>query len=260
MSIYKAYDVRGIYPDEINQEIISKITKGFLVYFKRAGNLKLGAKILVGNDVRLSSPELKKAVVDTILRAGFDVDDMDVATTDSFYFSVGFFDYAGGIHIGASHNPPQYNGIKAVARGVDFVRGEEVEKLIPFIYEIPDAPDLGAVRKVDLLKIFTDYNLKRGRASDLTMRRKVVLDPGNGATILLLPYILPGLPIDPVIVNNELDGNFPGRGPNPYLPEVYEKLRNLVLENKADFGVAWDNDADRIMFIDETGKAIPGDT
>lgn len=258
-SIFRAYDIRGIYPDQVNENSIKALVKAFLLRFQKSGFLKPGGKILLATDARTSSPSLKDSAEEVILETGVDVDYMGQVTNDSFYFSVGKLGYAGGIYIGASHNPLQYNGIKGVAYGVDFIRGVELKQLMPSISELSEIGKSGRMNEVDLLPGFAEYTLREGFAEKLKQKKKVVLDPGNGTAVRLIPHMLPGLPIEPTVINGELDGTFPGRGPNPYAQGATQKLAKTILDVGADFGVAWDNDADRILFVDEKGRPLPGD-
>jgi len=252
MSIYKAYDVRGIYPAELNEELAYKIGRAFVAFFKVKN-------VLVGRDVRLSSPELHKELIKGIREQGADVIDIGIADTNTFYYAVYNLKADSGIMVTASHNPKEYNGFK-------FVR----QKAIPVTEQsgILDIKNLveknkfekqrkGKVKsKKNIAKRFIKNNLALVNYKEIK-ELKVVVDYGNGAAVIAGKELFNKLKCSFFPINHNIDGNFPGRGANPWVN--YKEISEAVKEKKADIGITFDGDGDRIFFIDETGKLISGD-
>lgn len=213
---------------------------------------------MIGRDGRNSSPELCDALITELLSQGASVDYLDITTTDAFYWVVGSKNYPAGIMVTASHNPPEYNGFKMVGRGVSSVSGKQFEEIISseeFKNWQPGSQKRGELKKINPFPEFVQALLDiAGRAEG---KFKIVADPGNGTANVILKEILPRLPVEVEIIHGTIDGNFPGRGPDPMVN--CGPLCSKVTETGADFGVAWDNDSDRILFVDETGKMVPGD-
>ena len=251
--IFKAYDVRGIYPIEINEDIAYKIGRG-IAKFLKAG------KIVIGRDNRLSSEGLFKSLCDGIRDEGVDILDIGVTTTPIFYLVVAKYGYDGGIMISASHNPKEYNGFKVVAKNSVPIGGEtgleEIKKIVQKLKSIQMPPkERGKVEQRDALEQYLK-NILRFIDIENIKPLKVVVDTGNGTAGLVVKELDKRLPITIIQLFSDLDGSFPNHQPNPMHPEATRVLQEKIVKVKADFGIAFDGDGDRILFIDETGQRI----
>jgi phosphomannomutase len=253
-SVFKAYDIRGLYPEEIDEEGGRRAGAAFVAV--------TGAKrIALGHDVRLSSPSMAEAVAEGALAAGADVVELGLCATEMLYFAVADGGLDAGACVTASHNPPQYTGLKMVREGALPLSGDsgiaEVGRIAADGPPEAGAPgsrarDEGLLgRYVDRCMSFVDPAAVR----DL----RVVLDAANGMAGLFLPPALERLSIDAVPFFLDLDGTFPNHEPNPLLPENREFVIGKVREEGADLGIAFDGDADRCFFVDDTGEFVPGD-
>jgi len=255
--IFKAYDIRGVFPEEINEETAYKIGQAFVCFLKEnlfeSRSEKL--KIVVGMDNRLSSGYLFAALEKGILEQGADIIDISFCTTPMFYFSVAKFNYDGGIMITASHNPPQYNGFKIVSKGgvpisesTGLARIKELTLADNFILD----PIPGRKEKKEILFDYWEANFVN---EDFNFT--IVVDTANSVS---------GIPIKKMLKNtalihifDELDGKFPNHEPNPAKSENLKDLCSAVKAARADLGVAFDGDGDRIFFVDEKGETIKPD-
>ena len=253
-SVFKAYDVRGVYPDELDEDGAYAIGRAFVERFEPA-------RIAVGRDMRLSSPSMAEAVREGAAEAGAEVLDLGLVGTEMVYFAVGDLGLDGGIAVTASHNPKQYTGMKIVRRGALPVGGDSG------LEEIRDralrgewhTAARGSIRPEDVWPRFVERVLSFVDVGALRPLR-IVIDPANGMAGTMLPPILERLPmLDVVRCNFEPDGSFPNHEPNPLLPENREFIVRRTREEHADFGVAFDGDADRCFFVDERGEFVPGD-
>jgi len=253
--VFKAYDVRGIYPYELDEEGAYAIGRAYVEQFEPRA-------IAVGRDMRLSSPQMQRAVIEGAADAGADVVDIGLAGTEMLYFAVGSLGLDGGIAVTASHNPKQYTGMKIVRRGALPVGGEsgllQVCDRALAISGRSRVQDSGRVRKEDVYPAFVERVLSFIDVSALRPL-KVVIDAANGMAGAMLPPVLERLPIDAVRHFFEPDGSFPNHEPNPLLPENREFIVRKTTEENADLGVAYDGDADRCFFVDDTGEFVPGD-
>jgi phosphomannomutase len=254
-SVFKAYDVRGIYPDQLDEEGARAIGRSFVQQFEPR-------KIAVGHDMRMSSPEMAEAFADGAAGAGADVLDLGLVGTEMVYFAVGSLDLDGGAAVTASHNPKEYTGLKIVRRGALPVGGESG---LPEIRDRATAasdrsPGLapGRVEKYDVWPSYVERVLSFIDVEAIRPLR-IVIDAANGMAGAMLPPVLERLPVDPVRCFFEPDGTFPNHEPNPLLPENREFIVAKTLEERADFGVAFDGDADRCFFVDDAGEFVPGD-
>ena len=251
---FKAYDIRGIVPSELNPDIAYKVGRAFV-------KLTNARKVVIGRDVRKSSPELSEALSNGLTDAGCDVIDLGLCGTEMIYFSTPFFDADGGVMITASHNPPEYNGLKFVRKGsvpVGYDGGlNEIEKMIlnDNLGEI--SSEKGKVEEKDVMKEFID-SLGRFYTSEKMKPFKVVVNAGNGCIGPALDAIEDKLPIKMIKVFHQPDSNFPNGVPNPLLPENRQPSIDAIKEHEADLGVAWDGDYDRCFFFDENGNFIEG--
>jgi phosphomannomutase len=252
---FKAYDIRGLYPQEIDEDGAERAGRAFVAV--------TGAKrVAVGHDTRLSSPTIADAFVEGVISAGADVTEIGLAATEMVYFAVTEGGYDAGACITASHNPPQYTGIKLVLAGALPLSGDtgisEMGKLAAGD-TAPRSPTPGRRDRDDaVLDRFVEKCLTFVDPSAIRDLR-VVIDAANGMGGLFMPPVLERLDIDAVPYFLELDGNFPHHEPNPLLPENREFIEKTVMKDGADLGIAFDGDADRCFFIDDTGAFVPGD-
>lgn len=254
ISSFKAYDIRGKVPSELNAELAYKIGRTLVKF--------LGCKsVVIGRDVRKSSPELAEALSNGLTDAGSDVFDLGLCGTEMIYFSTPFLNADGGVMITASHNPPEYNGLKFVKRGsvpMGYDSGlNEIEKMIlqNDLGEI--AAQKGKVIGKDIMNEFID-SLQRFYKADKMNPLKVVVNAGNGCVGPALDVLEKFLPVQLIKVFHEPDSNFPNGVPNPLLPENRQPTIDAIKKHNADLGVAWDGDYDRCFFFDEKGNFIEG--
>jgi|SRR6185369_6682060 len=259
--IFKAYDVRGLVPAQLNETIARQIGLSFQ-HVLDADDRALGNTVVVSRDMRSHSEGLAKALIEGLTASGLEVLDIGLATTPMNYFAVGFTKAAGGVQVTASHNPAQYNGFKFSRHGARPVSGDHGIALMEEKVETGDLPRAAQPGRVSYAKIFDDY--RRHVLSFLRdpghagKRLKVVVDAANGMGTVYEP-ILQSVGIDLVPLYFELDGSFPNHEANPLKEENLHDLMRLVKETGADLGVAFDGDADRAAFVDERGEAIGSD-
>jgi phosphomannomutase len=252
--VFKAYDVRGIYPDELDEEGAYAIGRAYVEEFEPR-------RIAVGHDMRLSSPSMAGAVTRGATEAGADVVDLGLVGTEMLYFAVGELELDGGVAVTASHNPKEYTGLKIVRRGALPVGGDS--GLLDIRARAMSAAwhesgRTGTVTQGDIWPQFVDRVLSFIDV-DAIKPLRVVIDAANGMAGVMLPPVLERLPIDAVRYFFEPDGTFPNHEPNPLLPENREFIMRKVTEEQADLGVAFDGDADRCFFVDDSGEFVPGD-
>ena len=252
--VFKAYDVRGIYPDDLDESGAYAIGRAYVEQFEPR-------RIAVGRDMRLSSPQMAAEVIRGAAEAGAEVLDLGMVGTEMVYFAVGELELDGGIEVTASHNPKEYTGMKIVRRGALPVGGES--GLLDVRDRAVQACDragaaAGGVTAYDIWPAYVDRVLS---FIDMSSVRplKVVIDAANGMAGAMLPPVLERLPIEAVRCYFDPDGSFPNHEPNPLLPENREFIVRKTLEEGADLGVAFDGDGDRCFFVDDTGEFVPGD-
>ncbi len=254
-SIFKAYDVRGVYPGELDEEGAERLGRVF-------PSLVNATRIAVGHDTRLSSPGISAAFCAGARTAGADVCNLGLAATEMVYFAVADGGYEAGVAITASHNPPKYTGMKLVTAGALPLSGDEGigELGRRARAELPPPADVAGAASTDpgLLDRFVDACMGFVDPARITGLR-VVMDAANGMAGLYLPAVIERLDVDAVPFFLELDGNFPNHEPNPLLDENREFIEAAVVREGADLGIAWDGDADRCFFIDDQGQFVPGD-
>ncbi|MEK7075594.1 MAG: phosphomannomutase/phosphoglucomutase [Patescibacteria group bacterium] len=257
--IFKAYDIRGIYPEQLNEEAAYAIGRGYAtLLLKRFPDTKL--KVAVGRDMRLSSPALQTKIIQGLLDTGIDVDDIGLVSTPAFYFATSFYGYKNGVQITASHNPKQWNGVKMVINDV-MVNGDnginEVRDLIVNDQLAPLVASKGQLGKREN----TTEDMVREQVSNIDLSKikalKIVIDPANGSGALDMQELFKYLPCEIVQMNFEVDGTFPAHEADPMKPENIKFLCDRVVAEKADLGIGIDGDADRYFFVDETGKNVP---
>jgi phosphomannomutase len=251
---FKAYDVRGVYPTELDEAGAYAIGRAYVDQFQPA-------RVAVGRDMRESSPSMAQAVREGAADGGAEVLDLGMVGTEMVYFAVGELGLDGGIAVTASHNPKQYTGMKIVRRGALPVGGESglLDVRDRAVAGVWSDSARGRVRAEDIWEPFVDRVLSFVDVDSLQPLR-VVIDAANGMAGAMLPPVLERLPmLDVVRCYFDPDGSFPNHEPNPLLPENRAFIIGKMHEAGADFGVAYDGDADRCFFVDDTGEFVPGD-
>lgn len=259
-SIFRAYDVRGIYPEEINKEEAYKI--GFAAAkFLQSKNPNKKLTIVIGEDCRIASPALRGAVVDAVNKAGVNVFYISACTTPLFYFSVNTLKADGGIMVTASHNPPQYGGLKIVGPESAPIGEETGLKEIEMLSEGELAPvkEHGSIEEKNLISDYANFVIKESNAGLSDGMFKLVVDAGNGMTPLVLEPIFEKLNLKYTPLYFEIDCNFPNHSPDITRTDALDELKKKVLDTGAHLGVAFDGDGDRVMFIDEKGELVRPD-
>ncbi|MDQ3121509.1 MAG: phosphomannomutase/phosphoglucomutase [Actinomycetota bacterium] len=253
-AVFKAYDIRGLYRDELDEDGAYLVGRAYVEHFEPRA-------IAVGRDMRLSSPAMAAAFVEGAADAGADVLDIGLVGTEMVYFAVVELGLDGGACITASHNPKEYTGMKIVRRGALPVGGDSglAEIRARALEGFGHVQRRGAVREEDVWPGFVEKVLSFVAPESIRPLR-VVVDAANGMAGAMLPPVLERLPqLDVVRCFFEPDGTFPNHEPNPLLPENREFIVAKTLEAGAALGVAYDGDADRCFFVDDTGQFVPGD-
>ena len=253
-SVFKAYDVRGIYPSELDEDGAYRVARAYAEHFEPRG-------AAVGHDMRLSSPSVFAAVVNGLADAGTEVVELGLVGTEMVYHAVSEFGLDGGICVTASHNPKEYTGMKIVRRGALPVGGDSGLAEIRARAEagFGEVDVRGAVRSENVWPSFVSKVLSFVDV-DAIRPLRIVVDAANGMAGAMLPPVLEHLPqLDVVRCYFDPDGSFPNHEPNPLLPENREFIVAKVVQEGADLGVAYDGDADRCFFVDDTGEFVPGD-
>src|SRR3989344_589098 len=245
-SIFKSYDIRGIYPDQFNEATAFEIGRGFVKHAQVKN-------VLVGHDGRLSSPELFRALCEGIISLGANVISLGQVPTELVYFAIGNYDYDGAIMITASHNPKEYNGfkmMKKVGNDIVWIRGKDMFSTIESngYAEVPH----GKIQEKD---VWQDYKKRiLGFIKTEIKPFKVVVDASSGVIGKAFEIVEKSLPIEITKLNFEPDGDFPNHSPNPLEPGSSDQISAEIKKQNADFGVMFDADADRIFLVDEQGK------
>jgi phosphomannomutase len=254
LKCFKAYDVRGRLPDDLNPEIARRIGRAYAEVVRPR-------TVVIGYDVRLSSPELADALADGLMDAGVEVLDIGLCGTEMIYFATSHLGVDGGIMVTASHNPPDWNGMKFVREGSKPISGDSGLKEIAALAErgefSPAAPVRGTRREVDVHDAYVAHLLGYVDVGALKPLRLVV-NAGNGGAGLVIDRLAGHLPFEFARLQHEPDGTFPQGVPNPLLPEHRSVTAAAVVAHGADFGIAWDGDYDRCFLFDERGQFIEG--
>jgi len=248
--IFKAYDIRGSYPKELDENSAYLIGRAFA---RRAG----AKKVTVGCDMRLSGSALKKAFINGITGEGINVKDIGLVPVDAVYYMVGKMGDEAGVMITASHNPKDDNGFKMVLKNMGLIDSKDLLEEIKVMPEKLGSKK-GEVEQVDIIASYINHVLSFVDV-DKIKPFKVVVDAGNGMAGKIIPLLTESLPVNVVALNFKLDGNFPAHPSNPLLPESQKEIREAVIKEKADFGVIFDGDTDRLCFVDEKGNFISAD-
>ena len=253
-TIFKAYDVRGVYPDELDESVARLVGNAFVRF--------TGAeRVVVGRDMRPSSEPLAEAFTEGVTRAGADVVDVGLASTDLLYFASGRLDAPGAMFT-ASHNPARYNGIK-LCRAEAAPVGEEsgLAQIKSSVAQglLERAETFGTVERRDLLAEFAQH-VRSFVDVDALRRLAVIADTANGMGGLVVPAVFSGLPVDLTVLYPELDGTFPNHPADPIDVENLKDLQRAVIDAEADVGLAFDGDADRVFLVDDLGQPVSGST
>lgn len=254
---FKAYDVRGVYPTEVNEELAYRVGRIF--------SAMLAAEtVVVGHDIRLSGPVLVEALTEGLRHGGTKVIDIGQCGTEMIYFATAHLQADGGIMITASHNPKEYNGMKLVRRGSRPISADtglkeigEMAAAQNFVHQLVPGKTLGAAEKMDIMPAYIEHLLSYVDATALKPM-KIVANPGNGGAGPVLIELAKHLPFEFITLNDTPDGSFPNGVPNPLLLPNREATAKVVRESGADLGIAWDGDFDRCFLFDEKAEFIEG--
>ena len=255
-AVFKAYDVRGLYGSQLDEEGAHAVGRAFVEQFEPR-------RIAIGHDMRVSSPAMAEAVIRGASEAGAEVLELGLVGTEMVYLAVGELELDGGIAVTASHNPKEYTGMKIVRRGALPVGGDsgllEIRDRALSLSAVPGGQTPGPVRSHDIWPAYIDRVLSFIDVDEVSPLH-VVIDAANGMGGVMLPPVLERLPkIDAQRFFFEPDGTFPNHEPNPLLPENREFIVQKTLESGAALGAAFDGDADRCFFVDDSGEFVPGD-
>jgi len=257
-AVFKAYDIRGLVPDELDEGLARDLGSAFALLVREAEPAT--GRVVVARDMRASSPALAGAFADGVRAQGNDVVDIGLASTDLAYFASGHLDVPAAM-ITASHNPAHYNGIKLCLAGARPVgRDTGLTRMAELVEEgLPDGPGGGGIEAADLLDAFANH--VRSFVDPATLRPlKVVADTANGMGGVVVPAVFAGLPVGLDLLYPELDGTFPNHPADPIQPENLRDLQARVLDTGADVGLAFDGDADRVFLVDERARSVSGST
>lgn len=252
-NIFRGYDIRGIYPSEIDEDTAYTIGLGFGSYIREMGK----ATCVVGHDNRLSSPSLYDALIKGILSTGIDVIALGLCTTPMYYYACIHLKVYSGVMVTASHNPKDDNGFKFAFDESGNCKGQEIQDFLAYILQNKFMSGEG---KLSTYNIEPDYvALFRDNLHFGSRRVKVVIDPGNGTTSIIAKKLFELFPIDLVVINGESDGHFPNHHPDPCVEDNLEQLKQAVLEQHADVGLGFDGDGDRLGVVTNSAKFLPTD-
>ena len=254
-SIFKSYDIRGIFPKELNKDAAFKIGQAFVEYTS-------AKKVAVARDSRLSSDELFKALTNGITSLGVDVCDIGQVPTECLYFAVGANDFDAGVMITASHNPKEYNGfkmLKKTGKDINMIRGKDLFSAVESSAKNQKTTGKkGGITKKDVLQEYIDH-ISSLVDSSIIKPFSILVDASNGVAGVVVAKIGEQLPAKILLLNHKPDGHFPNHSPNPLLEGSTDQIKSEINAQKADFGFIFDGDADRIFLIDEKGEMVRAD-
>lgn len=256
-SIFKAYDIRGIYPGQLDEDMAYKIGKAYATFILNES--PKAKNIVVGSDMRLSGPMLKEKLISGLIDSGLNVVDVGLVSTPTFYFAVAYYGYDGGIQVSASHNPKEYNGFKLVkAKALPISKDTGIMEMLDIIEKgkFVKAGKKGKISKKEGIM----EDLIKDQLSFLDLFKikkfKIVIDAANSMGAVDMEWFFKTVPADIIKVNFELDGSFPSHEADPLKEENLALLKKKVIETGADFGIASDGDGDRYFFVDEKGESL----
>ncbi len=259
-SIFKAYDIRGVYPEQLNEQGAYTIARAYASLMQQENPGKQ-LTIVVGGDMRLSTPALKAEVIRGLTDSGINVVDAGLLSTPTYYFAVAYYGYDGGIQVSASHNPKQWNGLKIVRKGAAPVGGNSGMQTIKQMVLDDNLGALAEVKGTVIEKYGVTNEEAQVQLGSLDKTRikpyKIVIDAANAMGALDMTAAFALLPGQIIPMNFELDGTFPAHEADPLKPENLKDLEQRVIVEQADLGIATDGDGDRIFFVDNKGRAIP---
>ena len=250
-TIFRAYDIRGVYPNEINEQTAYTIGRSYGSYLQEKYNKNT---CIVSHDNRLSSETLSQNLIKGITSSGCNIINYNLTTTPMNYYGR-YLNQLPGIMVTASHNPKDDNGFKFSFDGMINARGEMIEDFKNYTLAGNFKSGMGNISNSSIIDKYIEYlkySIKYGKN-----KRKIVIDPGNGATALIVRKVFDSSFCHPIYINDIMDGNFPNHHPDPAVKENMMQLQKAVKDNKADFGVAYDGDGDRIGVVMDTGEVLP---
>ncbi len=250
--IFREYDIRGVYPEELNEKTVVLLGSAIGTYYSRAG-IK---KISLGHDCRLSSPDLSKWLSQGLVKTGIDIVDVGMVPTPVLYFSIYHLKMDGGIQITGSHNPPEFNGFK-ICLGEGSLYGEQIQEIRRICEKGEFSHGQGKIETADVIEPYIKYVTENIRHGDKDV--KVVIDAGNGVGGMVAERIYKNLGFEVIPLFCQPDGRFPNHHPDPTIPENLKTIISTVKKESADLGIAFDGDADRIGVVDHEGSIIWGD-
>ncbi len=249
--IFREYDIRGVVDKDFDLKDVERMGQGYGAYLQRHE----GRSVVVGRDCRLTSPDIRRALINGLIKAGMAVTDIGLCPTPVFYFAMRHLKKDGGMMITASHNPPEYNGFK-VCLGPDTIYGEEIQRFRRLLEKEAFVRGEGSLETFDVITPYCDYVV-----NNITLEKsvKVAVDAGNGTGGVVAGPILKRLGCDLTELFFEMDGTFPNHEPDPTVPENMKILKDTVVGKGLQLGIGFDGDADRIGVVDEKGRIIYGD-
>lgn len=258
-NIFKAYDIRGVYKKDLDENTAYKLGLAYIKLRKEDLKSNKKLKIVVSADMRISSPILKKYLIKGLIDAGADVIDIGLTSTPTFYFAVAKYKYDGGIMVSASHNPKEWNGFKMTRERAIPISGDTgiellKEEVIKNNFKLNNKKGK-LIKKKNVLLDQIKHDLKHGEIKKIK-KLKIVVDPANAVGGLYIKELFKHLPVKLIKINFKLDGNFPAHEADPLKTENLEQIKNEVIKNKADLGITTDGDGDRIFFIDNKGELV----
>lgn len=252
LSCFKAYDLRGRVPDQLNEDLAWRIGRAYV-------SVTGARKVIVGHDIRLTSPMLSAALADGLTSGGADVYDIGLCGTEQVYFATFHYGMDGGIMVTASHNPQEYNGMKLVGPGSRPISSDngllDIKEQVQFGFSPPSSK--GSIQSLSIMDDYIQHLLEYVDLANLGTLR-IVSNPGNGGAGLVIDALEKHVPFDFIRLNHEPDGYFPKGVPNPLLTGNRAETSATVIASNADIGLAWDGDFDRCFFFDEQGRFIEG--